>query len=229
MPTKLTVVKADLSVETGYISPAFGLFRDIPALLQHLFARLQSHVPRLQEMKVERGTENSFGEFHVACHLYGLRLGVRVYAEKVSIVFINVLENEVEKFGSVVVDALSAVKEHQPTLAFQTHTMAVVLHGTLEGKSVREYLSSFVRNVPNGLGPHTGSGGVMYFGAEDDRILSTMTVDLSGMVPDGLFVRPYVVWDAKKVEVAALPVRATGFIRQALGAFGLEISSLRLP
>ena len=170
MPTKLTVVKADLSVETGYISPAFGLFRDIPALLQHLFARLQSHVPRLQEMKVERGTENSFGEFHVACHLYGLRLGVRVYAEKVSIVFINVLENEVEKFGSVVVDALSAVKEHQPTLAFQTHTMAVVLHGTLEGKSVREYLSSFVRNVPNGLGPHTGSGGVMYFGAEDDRI-----------------------------------------------------------
>lgn len=228
MLTTLNVVRADLSVESVYVSPAFGIFRDTPALLERLSARLQSHAPQLQNMKLERGTDNSFGDLHVVCHLYAFRVGVRVYAEKVSVICINVLDNEVERFSSLIVDALSAVKEYQPTVAFRTHTMSVALHGTLGGKSVREYLSTFVRNVPSGLGPHTGNGGVMYYGPEDDRILSTMTVDLSAMVSDGLFVRPYVVWDAKKVEIGALPVRAAGFIRQALGAFGLEVPSLRL-
>lgn len=228
MPTTLSVIKADLSVESVYVNPAFGLFRDTPALLQHLFVRLQSHAPQLQNMKLERGADNSFGDLHVVCHLYAFRVGVRVYAEKVSVICINVLEDEVERFSALIVDALSAVREYQPAVAFRTHTMSVALHGTLGGQSVKEYLATFVRNVPSGLGPHTGNGGVMYYGPEDDRILSTMTLDLSGMVSDGLFIRPHVVWDANKVDIRNLPARATGFIRQALGAFGLEVSALRL-
>ncbi len=227
MPTTLNVVKADLSVESVYVQPEFGMFKNTDALLKHLFVRLKSHAPQLQDMKIERGNDSA-GDFHVVCHLYASRVGVRVYFERVSIICINVLDNEVEKFSSLIVDAISAVKEHLPSVAFRTHTMSVALHGTLREKSVREYLSPFVGSVPSGLGPHTGSGGIIYFGPEDDRILSTMTVDLSALVPDGLFVRPYAVWDANKVEVATLPVRARNFLRQALGAFGLEVPSWRL-
>ncbi len=226
MPTTLNVTKADLSLESTFIQPEFGLFRDTPALLRQLFTRLQPHAPQLQNMKIERGN-NTIGDFHMACHLYDLRVGVRIYTEKVSVVCINVLDNEGEKFGRLMVDALSAVKEHQPTVVFHTHTMNVVMHGQLEGKSVKEYLSTFAKNVPTGLGPQTGNGGVVYFGAKDDRILSSVTFDISALVPDGMFVRPYVVWDANKVEVSALPVRAAAFVREALGSFGLEVPTLR--
>ncbi|MBI2160204.1 MAG: hypothetical protein HYU25_07500 [Candidatus Rokubacteria bacterium] len=226
MPLKLNVAKADLSVESGFAQPEFGLFRDTPKFLQHLFTRLQPHAPQLQNLKIERGN-NSIAEFHVVCHLYNFRVGVRVFTEKVGVVCIDVQENEVERFETVIVDALSAVKEHQPAVAFRTHTMGVMLHGTLQDKSARDYLATFVKNVPSGLGPHTGNGAVIYFGAQEDRILSSITMDLSALVPDGLFLRPYVVWDANKIEVAALPARATAFVRQALDAFGLEVPTLR--
>jgi len=226
VPTTLNLSKADLSLESAFVQPEFALFRDTSALLRHLFTRLQPHAPLLQNMKIERGTDN-IGDFHVACHLYDFRVGVRIYTEKVSVVGLNVLENEVEKFGDLIVNVLSAVKDHQPTAAFRTHTMNVVMHGKPEGKSAREYLSTFVKNVPMGLGPQTGNGGVIYFGAKDDRIVSSVTFDISALLPDGMFVRPYVVWDASKVEVSALPARATAFIREALRAFGLEVPTFR--
>src|SRR5436305_562715 len=117
--TTLNVAKADMSLESAFVQAEFGLFRDTPALLRHLFTHLQPHAPQLQNMKIERGND-TVGDFHLACHLYDFRVGVRVYAEKVGIICINVLDNEVEKFSRLIVDSLSAVKEHQPTAAFRT-------------------------------------------------------------------------------------------------------------
>jgi len=226
VPLTLNVAKADLSLDSAFVQPEFGLFRDTPKLMRHLFEHLQRHSPRLQDLKIERGN-NSVGELSVECHLYNFQTGVRVFTEKVNVVSINVRQDEVERFETVVVGALSAVKEHQPTVAFRTHTLSMLLHGALQNKSGRDYLAAFVRNVPTGLGTHTGNGFVMYFGPEEDRLLSSVTVDLSALVPDGILFRPYVVWDANKVEVAALPSRGFAFVRQVLDAFGVEIQTLR--
>lgn len=226
MPNTLNVARADLIVESAYAQPEFGLFRDTAALFRRLYEQLQPHALQLQNMKLERGSGN-LADFHVACHMYNFRAGVTVHAEKAGISWVNLLDNEIEVFNSLFLCALAAIKEHQPTVVFRSHTMTLGLHGALEGKSVNDYLSTFVRNVPEGLGPHTGNGGVMYFGPSGDRLLSTITVDLSAVVPSGLFVRPHIVWDGSKIEVAALPASAMAFLRQALGAFGLEIHSLR--
>jgi hypothetical protein len=216
------VARADLSLESAFAQPEIGLFERTHGLVRHLFARLQPHAPQLQHAKIERGN-GSIGDFHIDCQLYNSKVGVRVFVEKVNVVCVDVREHEVETFGAVIIDALSAVKEHHPSVTFRTHTLGAILHGTLREKLVREYLSTFVRNVPSGLGPLTGNGGVIYFGPQDDRILSSMTLDLSAHLPDGLFVRPYVVWDANKIEVSALPTLTTAFLRQALAAFGLEV------
>ena len=226
MPSRLHVAKADLNLDASFTQPEFSLFRDTDGLLQSLFARLQQHGLRLQDMKIERGT-GSVGEFHVACYLYNFMMAVRVRPEKIEIGCFEVPENYVERLLAAIVDALLAVQSHLPSLIFRAHTMGVALHGTLDGESVKQYLSKFVGNVPSGLGPQIGSGAVFYFGAEDDRLLSSVTVDLSAVLTDGLFVRLYVVWDAKKLQVAAIPSQATGFARHALDCFGLEVPTLR--
>jgi hypothetical protein len=233
VPTTLNVDKADLNVESAYLRPEFGLFKDTAALFQRLFVRLQPHSPQLQNMTIERGAPstigaNSIGEFHVMCQLYNWRAGIRVYTEKVTISCVNVLENEVDAFTSLIINALLAVKDHQPAISYRTHTLSAVLHGRLEGRSVDEYLGNwFSGTMPRALGPHIATGGVIYFGSDEDRILSTITLDRSTLVPDGLFVRPFVVWDGGKVDVDNLAARATAFVVQALAAFGLEISALR--
>ena len=226
MPLTLNVAKADLNLESAYAQPEFGLFRDTSGLIGRLFTRLQPHGLRLRDVRIDRGGE-SVADFHVACHLYNFRVGVLVRTEKVEIGCLNVEEQDVDQFGSVAVEALSAVKEYQPALVFRSHAMGVAMHGTLESASVKDYLSQFAKNLPGGLGPQTGNGGVIYFGADDDRILSSVTFDISGLLPESLFVRTYAVWDARKVEPSALPARAKTFVRQALDAFGLEVPTLR--
>lgn len=226
MPITLNVERADLSLESVFTEPQFALFRDTNGLLQQLFTRLHPHGLTLQQLKIERGN-GSIGDFHVACQFYNFMMTVRVRAEKVETLCLEVPETHVERFGAAIVDALSAVKAHLPTLAFRTHTMSAGMHGRLEGESVKNYLSKFVTSVPTGLGPQLGNGGVLYFGAEGDRVLSSVTVDLSSLTPDGLFVRPFVIWDATKVEVTTLPSRATAFVRHALDCFGLEVPTLR--
>jgi hypothetical protein len=226
VPITFNVAKADLSLDSVFSQPEFGLFRDTPALLRHLFMGLRSHAPQLRNLRLEGG-EGSVGEFHVACHLYDFRAGVRVYTEKVTVACINILENELDTFSRLVVDALSAVKAHQSTVAFRTHTITVVMHGQLEGKSVNDYVSAFAKNFPTALGPPTGNGAVVYFGPKDDRIASSVTLDLSVLLADGMFVRSYVVWDATKVEIPALPARTRAFVGEVLDAFGLQVPTLR--
>lgn len=227
MSLKLNVAKADLHLESAYARPEFGLFRDTPGLIGHLFTRLQPYGLRTQDVKIERGG-GSLADYHLALHLWNFRLGVLVRTEKVELACLSFGETEVEQVGAVTVEALSAVKAHHASVEFRSHTLSVAMHGTLEGSSVKDYLSGFARNLPTGLGPPIGNGSVIYFGAEEDRIASSVTVDLSGVVSDGLFVRTYVVWDASKTEPSALPARAGTFVRLAVDAFGLEIPTLRL-
>ena len=79
------------------------------------------------------------------------------------------------------------------------------MHGSLEGGSVKKYISNFVKNVPDGLGPSAGNGAVMYFGPVGERLLCSVIIDRTNYDPDGLFCRTYVVWDAGKVKIEDLP------------------------
>ena len=99
------------------------------------------------------------------------------------------------------------------------------MHGSLESGSVKQYISNFVKNVPDGLGPSAGNGTVMYFGPVGDRLLCSVTIDRSTTVADGLFCRTYVVWDATKVETERLPELANRFVRETVSQVGLELPS----
>jgi hypothetical protein len=134
-------------------------------------------------------------------------------------------EDYVHKYGAAIVDALQSVRNYHQNLKYRGYTLNIGLHGSLEGGSVKKYISNFVKNVPDGLGPSAGNGAVMYFGPVGERLLCSVIIDRSTIVPDGLFCRTYVVWDATKVEIEALPELANRFVREVLSQVGLELPS----
>jgi hypothetical protein len=99
------------------------------------------------------------------------------------------------------------------------------MHGSLESGSVKNYISNFVKNVPDGLGPTAGNGIIMYFGPVGERLFCSVIIDRSTIVPDGLFCRTYVVWDANKVEIERLTELANRFVRETVSQMGLELTS----
>lgn len=222
MAIKLDVSKAELSFEAGFPKPEFGLFRDGAALLDHLYRRLEPYGLRLTDIRFERGTGN-VSDQHILLYLFNYWMTVRVRVERIEITCSELPQKDVEKFKAAILDVLLAVKNYKADLSFRAFAIAINLHAKLEGQSVRDYLARFVTSVPKNLGPPTGSGAVFYFGAEGDRLLSTVTADVSLVVPEGLFIRIHGVWDAGRVTPDAIAGKADIFVRQALDGLGLQL------
>lgn len=221
-PAKFLVEKAELIVEAGFDRPDFTLFRDPDTLLDHLFRRLEPHGLKLGDLRVERGT-GDIADFHVLCHLFNYWMTVRVRVERVEAVCAELPADHVERFKAATIDVLRAVKDRSPDLLFRAAAVAVSMHGKPEGQPSREYAAQFVTNTPKDLGPLTGCGSVLYFGPEGDRLLSVVTVDMSAVVADALYVRVHAVWDAKRVPIEGLPALADDYVRHVMDRLGLRL------
>jgi hypothetical protein len=134
-------------------------------------------------------------------------------------------QDYVHKYGAAIVDALLAVRNYHQNLKYRAYTLNVGMHGSLESGSVKKYISNFIKNVPEGLGPSAGNGAVLYFGPTGERLLCSVIIDRSTILPDGLFCRTYVVWDATKVDIEGLPELANRFVRETVSQMGLELTS----
>lgn len=222
MAIKLEVAKADLTFEAGFPQPEFDLFQDVSTLLNRVFKRLEPYGLRLSDLRVERGAGN-VGDQHVLCYLFNYWMTVRIRVERIEILCSELPRDYVERIKAAITDVLRAVKDYRPNLDFRAFAVAVGLHVKLQDQPVRDYLARFVANIPQELGPSTGSGALFYFGPEGDRLLSTLTVDLSAVVQEAAYLRLHGVWDAKKVALDSLSGTADTFVRQALASLGLQL------
>lgn len=223
MAVKFNVSRGDLSFEAWFSQPEFGLFRDTQALLHQLYKGLEPDGIRLNDMRIETGA-GSVADSHLLCYLFDFMMTIRVRVDRAEIYCSQLPQDYLQRFGAALVHTLGALRAHWPPLGFRAHALAVGLHGLVEGMAPREYSSRFASNIPTGLGPSVGSATVMYFGPAGERTLSSLTVDISALVPNGLYVRTHAVWDGKKVDIPALPTLTEDFVRQALDHIGLQIS-----
>jgi hypothetical protein len=224
MATEFTVSQAEFQLEAPFSQAEFSLFRDTHSFLDHLFRALQPHGAHLADIRVETGG-GSAADFNVVCYLFNYWVTLRVRIDRIEMVGSQMPQDYVHKYGAAIIDALLSVRNYHQNLKYRAYTLNVGLHGTLEGGSVKKYISHFVKNVPDGLGPPAGNGAVMYFGPAGERLLCSVIIDRSTTVPDGLFCRTSVVWDATKVKIEDLPELANRFVRHTVSQIGLELPS----
>jgi hypothetical protein len=72
-------------------------------------------------------------------------------------------------------------------------------------------------------GGSLGSGTVFYYGAEAEQVTASITIDLSAVSSEAVYVRCNVVWDASKVALRDLPALGEKFFDDATAAIGLTI------
>jgi hypothetical protein len=224
MATKFTVSQAEFQLEAGFSQAEFSLFRDTNNFLDHLFKALQPHGARLADIRIETGA-GSAADFNVLCYLFNYRVTLRVRIDRIEMIGSQMAQEDVQRYSAAIVDSLLSVRNYHQNLNYRAYTLNVGLHGTLDGGSVKKYISNFVKNVPDGLGPSAGNGAVMYFGPAGERLLCSVIIDRSTTVPDGLFCRTSVVWDATKVKIEDLPEQANRFVQEAVSQIGLELPS----
>lgn len=222
MPIKFTVSRSDITVEASYQRAQIGLFRDSVRLVERLIERLTPHGVKLSDIKIERGN-GSLGDLHLLCYLFDYLLTIRVRLDRAEIYCSHLTEDNRKQVVSAGIDTLVTLRDAIGG-DYRAYGAALNLHGTLENQPARTFIGRLIAPTPAQLGPLTGNAVAYYLSPTlDGRIAGSLTLDASALVPDGLFARPLATWDASRVALDQLPVRAEEFVRQALGAFGIEL------
>jgi len=222
MAVKFDVQRAELNFEAGFNQTDFKLFSDTHELLHQLYKGLEPHGVRLSDLRIERGAGTA-ADWHVLCYLFNFWMTIRIRLDRIEVFCSQLPQEYVAKYGSAIVDTLNALIAYRPELGFRAYGFAVGLHGVLEGHSPKQFLSRFTKGIPEQLGPSIGSGTVMYFGPDHERLTSSVTLDMSAQIPDALYSRVNVVWDATKIDVRTIPKLSEAFVRQSLSHIGLEL------
>jgi hypothetical protein len=219
--SKLEVVRADLAFEATFPEPCFALFEQNTALLDRVFRRLEPQGLRLNDLRLERGS-GGMTEVQVVASMFNFSLTSKFRLDKIEVVCSELPTTLVESVKNVITGAMAAVVDLRPGQTFRAFSLAVGVHGTIEGQAARDYLARYASTPPTSVGPLTGNGAAFYFGSVGEQLNSSITIDMSSSVPNGLFLRTHASWDAQKVPVDSLVAVAEAFRQRALASLGLE-------
>jgi hypothetical protein len=187
----------------------------MPGLLEQVFSRLAQHGLGLASTRQNFGSGHvNFNEVSLQCDLPGWTL--KIFFDHVE------LTTSLDAYREGIAKAAAEiVKQQESSLDFATFTSVLSLHGKVMNGEYREVLSQFTCEPSTRPGPMLGSGAVFYFGSEGDRLLTSLTIDRSARVEDGIFVNSHIVYDASKASLASLEdIRLR--IDETLAHVGLE-------
>ncbi|CAE6703405.1 MAG: hypothetical protein H8K06_08670 [Nitrospira sp.] len=223
MQIDLDVVKAELGIEATYAQPEFSLFEG-PKLIETLYKRLEKYGLKISELQAENSA--IIGERHIRFYLFSYLMNVKIRYDKVEVTCTELPRNRVDDYSEAIVDILGAVTDCCSGVSFKVFSVATALHAKLEGKPSRDFIGGLTVKGPEGLGPLTGAGAVFYFGPENERLLSSITVDVSAAVTDAIYLRIYGIWDGKRVRVDSLRRMAKDFVAQALASLNVRFKQI---
>jgi hypothetical protein len=218
-----SIQKVNASFKAHFNEPAFHLFADLPDLLKQLFAMLGRHGLRLSDTKFESGGDN-LGEVHLRCYLFDFRTTLRIYLDRIDLTSMFSAGDPLAH-DEVAIQAVSAALEHLPSLGFRAYNIATGLHGVLVGTSPGDFLSRFGAAAPYQSAPLVGVGTVFYYGAVLNQLASSVTVDLSRLVENGVFIQVNTIYDAREIDPGKIAAASRSFLDGILAELGLTIEN----
>lgn len=221
MPIKLAVSRSDLTIEAAYPQPQFGLFQENRGLYTRLAARLLPHGLKLSEMKIEHGN-GSIGEYHLSFFLLEYLLVVRVRVDRTEVYCTQLTDDNKSRVVAAAKETLACLRETIGT-EYRAYAVTLNIHGVMENQSAKVFLGTLVAAPPAAAGPIVGNGVGYYFAGAGDRIGSSLVLDTSALVPDGLYAKPQATWDASRLSLDELAERVEEFVRTTLGWFDIEV------
>ncbi len=218
---RFTIQQSEIELESKFASRLWSVVHDVPVLYDALLDEL-AYVG-LSSMDLRRDAGNgSVGGAGLGAWLFGGTANVRIGLDSVRFHASSLAPRVVDSVDGVI----GAVRRASPELRFKTHAISYAHHGLIEGTKGAEFVRRFVPNSVKikGFGNCLGAGAALYFGEAPPMISSTLTLDVSRVIQDGLFVRVFMVMEGAVGTGAAIRALAEERTGAALTAVGLENS-----
>ena len=215
------IKQRDVELESTFSPRLWSLVHNVPVLYEALLERL-AHVGLSDlDLRPEAGN-GSVGTAGLGFWLFGSKVNVQLRLDSFRFRTSLLASNVLDSADGVV----AAIRQASPDeFRFRTHAVSYACHGLIEGMKAAEFVGGIVRNAPviEGFGDHIGTGVAFYFGEAPPTISSTLTMDASREVPDGLFVKVIVVMDGAVGTIPEIRALAEERVRTALSSVNLDI------
>lgn len=217
----LTVKRADLVLTADYNPPAFALWAATPQLYQATFGALGRHGLNPKSMQVDFAGGRVM-EQELSCSLLDDTTGFHVRSDRVEVRCADLVKVRMESVLEAAVDGLEAVLRIVPGApGFAAFSLTLRLHGLLSGGSASDFIAAFSQRTPVGLGPPAGASVSFYFGPDGEQLSASLTLDVSPVVENGLFLQAYSVWDAGRLGIADAPRSVLEYRARVLASLDL--------
>jgi hypothetical protein len=220
--SQAVVVKQGEWVTEGYFAqPVFGLFKELPELLTHLFKRLQGYGFTLNGTRFQNA-DSHLGEAHLRCTLFGSVL--RIFLDRLDIS--SNLEQGAAGHDRRWLDAVESLQAYLPDLVFNSYTAWLKLHGVLPGVRPEQVLPKLVSAAPASPGPLLLAGAVFHYGAGAGRLSSSLNIEPSAVIEEGLYVQTRVIYNADRIQLDGLSEASRHYLGQALAELEIVLEGL---
>lgn len=220
---QLQISRSEGDLQIRFSSRLWTLFHDIPLLYDALLESFASEGLTASDLRAEAG-DGSLGGFHVAFWLLGVKANVRIRVDNVMFSLSDLRVDRVRVIQNLQA-LITALQKATPGLTFAGHTASYGCHGFVENSSTKDFLARFFAVPPTTpeTGPFLGSGLALYYGAVGNCITSSLTLDRSSLVQDGLFFKVVAIFDGQINDAAALVSTAEKHVISLGAAVGLQI------
>jgi len=192
------VEKSDVTIHANFQAPFWPLVHNMPSLYSALLDGMREFGVGSQAIRNDSG-DGSLGGYNVNFGMLEFRAIGRIRLETAEFQCPNLAKQDLDQIERAFVRFADALVTAQSDVRFASWDVSVNLHGQPEEIAAKDYLSGFLSKMPDGMGPCTGSGVVFYFGERPPTISSSVTAEISAILPDRVFVRVHSMFDGAAV------------------------------
>jgi hypothetical protein len=216
------IERSELNVQLSFASPFWPLANNIAALYAGLLTHMRDFGVTSYRIRPD-SADGSLGAFNVNFWMldYGVIVRIRLDGVELNSQNFAVDADQLERAFRALDQSL---REALHELTYSGYVVTVGMHGRVEGMEAREFLDTFTRNAPMGLGKSMGSGAVFYFEGSPPATLLSVSADLSAVVAGGVFVKVHGVYD-ESMKPEGLRASAEQQLEQSIKALGLAVAS----
>ncbi len=217
----LDIVRADLLYQAYFAAPSIRILTTEGGLYDRLLGRMLQYGAGLRDLNIQTGVQ-SIADASVSCWLFQATTLVTVRADRFEIFCSRI--PEIEVLSRLILQVLEAVKESEPRAEVRVHSVALNLHVNLgEGISCSDFISQYVKAVPDSLGPASGLGFVWHFPGQEERQWSSIRMEPSQLHPGALYARGDVTFDAKRVSADNVTKMALEYFQRVAESCDLRV------
>jgi hypothetical protein len=226
MGVTFQVLGGALDLQADFERPVFQMLGSPAPLHDRLWTHLARFGLQPSDLWLSQGL--GLSSTNLQCNLRSLGVDLKVYVNRAELSCRDLPRISSRELAAVTAAAFGSLHGDEGP-KFGTYSLAIGLHGTLDGVTPQAFLSQYTI-APQGPSSSSlvGSGAIFYYGNSAERLSGSLRVDLSGWGDNAVFVRSYSVRDASATPVEGLLDAARHQLEQAALELGIEIAGLPL-